>query len=116
MEEVISMESIKQIVFELGGEYYSIEISKVQGIEPRQNIIRVPNAPNCIMGIINLRGDVIPVYSLRKKFGNNGREADEEKLIITRSQDVVIAFQVDSVSEIIEIENSKMFEPPVIIK
>lgn len=60
------MEEFKPVVFKLGDRRFGIDISKIQGIEKEQHIVPVPNTEDYIIGIMNLRGDVIPVYSLKK--------------------------------------------------
>jgi purine-binding chemotaxis protein CheW len=89
----------------------------VNAIEKYTNINPVPNAPNYIEGIINLRGDVIPVYSLRTKFRLPDSKVDDNtKLIITKTDDILLAFQVDSVQEILELNSENVNETPKILK
>lgn len=110
------MEEEKQVLFKVGKEVYGININHVKGIEKYSNITPVPNAPEYIDGIINLRGEIIPVFSLRKKFGLPPAEiTDETKLIIANSKGVATAFQVDKVWEIIEISSDKMNNAPAIV-
>jgi purine-binding chemotaxis protein CheW len=111
------MESTKQVIFTLGEEEYGLDIMLVNAIEKYTDMVRVPNAPSYIRGIINLRGDVIPVFSLRRKFGLPDKEIDDNsKLIITKSNHILIAYEVDSVKEIVEIPSESVNETPVIIK
>ena len=87
------------------------------GIEKDIPVISIPNAPECIKGIINLRGDVIPVFSLREKFHMpTDVELDTKELVIAKSRGVVIAIEVDLVKEIAELEDSKIGPAPTIIK
>ena len=58
----------KYVVFKLESEYYGIEIDNVQGIEKVQDFTIVPNAKDYIKGVINLRGEVVPIIDLRKRF------------------------------------------------
>lgn len=111
------MENTKQVIFKLGNEEFGISILYVKGIEKYMNIVPVPNAPSCIEGIINLRGDVIPVYSLRNKFNLPNKNVDDNtKLIVTKSKDIEMAFEVDQVNEIVEIPENSIHEAPAIIK
>lgn len=111
------MEEAKHVIFKLEGEEYGLDIMYVNAIEKYTNIIPVPNAPSCIEGIINLRGDVIPVYSLRAKFGLPKKQIDDNtKLIITKMDDILLAFQVDSVQEITELNEENINETPRILK
>lgn len=111
------MNDTKQVIFKVGNEEFGLDIMLVNAIEKYTNIVRIPNSPDCIEGIINLRGDVIPVYSLRKKFGLPKAEVSEEtKLIVTKSLGILMAYEVDSVQEIIEISGKNISEPPMILK
>lgn len=107
----------KQIIFNIGEGSYGIDVSKVMGIEKDIPVISIPNSPKCIKGIINLRGDVIPVYSLREKFGMpTDVQLDTKELVIAKSQGVVIAIEVDLVKEIVELEDSMLGAVPTILK
>jgi len=114
---MIKSAQTKQVIFALGNEEYGLDIMIVNAIEKYTDIVRVPNGPECIKGIINLRGDVIPVYSLRKKFGLEEKAIDENtKLVITKSNNIMMAYEVDAVKEIIEIPDESISETPVIVK
>ncbi|MDA8214862.1 MAG: chemotaxis protein CheW, partial [Nitrospiraceae bacterium] len=64
-----SSEILQLVTFTLGNEEYAVDILKVQEINRMKEITRVPNSPQYVEGVINLRGKVIPVVNLRKKFG-----------------------------------------------
>lgn len=111
------MEDSKHVIFKLEGEEYGLDIQYVNAIEKYTNINPVPNAPSYIDGIINLRGDVIPVYSLRTKFGLPEKKIDDNtKLIISKIDDFLIAFQVDEVKEIVELQEENLNEAPRLLK
>lgn len=111
------MNEVKQVIFKLDNEEYGLDIMNVNAIEKYTDISRVPNVSKYIQGIINLRGEVIPVYSLRIKFGLPEKAIDDNsKLIITKSDGVLIAFEVDSVVEILEIVSDNISEPPMVVK
>lgn len=106
----------KQVIFTLDGEEFGFDIMIVNAIEKYTDLIPVPNAPSYIRGIMNLRGDVIPIFSLRKKFNLQEKPIDEDtKLIITKSNGVLMAFEVDGVKEIIEIPAESITETPTIV-
>ncbi len=110
------MAATKIILFHINKQVYGINVDRVNAIEPVTGSVKVPNAPENIEGIINLRGSVIPVYSLHRKFHITKEDIGEEpKLIITRSGDSVFAFLVDAVDEIYEVEDSDFSEPPKVI-
>ena len=103
-------------MFYVAGEVYGVAVSAVQGIEKYVNIIPVPNAPSYIEGIINLRGEVIPVFSIRNKFKlPETAVTDETRLIIVSSKGVLIGLQVDQVKEIIELADKDLVDPPEIV-
>lgn len=107
----------KQVIFKLGSEEYGMDISLVSGIENYTKVVPIPNAPAHIIGILNLRGDVIPIYSLRKKFRMEevmGTAATQ--LLVTNCKGVLIGYKVDSVAEIIEIDENQIRPVPPIVK
>lgn len=107
----------KQVIFTLGDEEYGLDIMLVNAIEKYTDMVKIPNAPAYISGIINLRGDVIPVFSLRRKFGLPDKTIDENsKMIITKSNGMLMAYEVDAVKEIMEIPSEDLNETPVIVK
>lgn len=109
------MEEQKFVVFQLEDQKYGMSLMRVNGIEQDYHIIPVPNAPEGISGIINLRGAVIPVYSLRERFGMDPHIDNPEKsLLVTNSHGILLAYEVDCVEEIEEVPDSKIsLMPPV---
>lgn len=110
----------KRIVFfEINGQVYGLDVFYTQGIEKSSELLAVPGTLPYIKGLINLRGEVIPVYSLRKKFGMEEKVmAKERELIIVKLSDerIKLAFEVDRMREIKEIDEEKMSGPPVMIQ
>ena len=107
------MEELKYIVFCLGEQKYGMNLKNVNGIEKEYHIIPVPNAPEGVIGIINLRGSVIPVYSLRQRFGMDVRIDNPEKsLLVTQSSGTMIAYEVDAVAEIEQMKQEDINEMP----
>lgn len=105
----------KPVVFKLGEQEYGVDINLVSGIEKYTQIVPVPNSVAFIKGIINLRGEVIPVYDLRKKFNMpaNVENTEEKSLIIVKIKEVMVALEVDAVSEIHDLTN--IVEMPKIV-
>ena len=111
------MQATQQIIFKIHDGEYGFDVSKVNGIETLHNVVAVPNTASHILGIINLRGVVIPIYSLRAKFGLPEVPVDDHtKIIVTTSNGVTIAFKVDEVKEIIECTVDKLCAFPVIAR
>lgn len=110
------MQAIKPVVFELNGEKYGIDINRVSGIEREQHIVAVPNSPENIKGIINLRGTIVPVYNLAKKFKAQDIAPENSQLIITKIGEMLLAVEVESVKEIFDIPAESISEVPAIIQ
>lgn len=108
-------ELLKPIVFRVGNELYGVDIRAVNAIEKDQSVVRVPNASNNIKGIINLRGEIIPVYSLRQRFNLPASPVDT-KLIIANLPDMKLAIEVDEVEEIDDLTQDQIREFPNIAK
>ena len=107
------MEELKYVVFQLGEQRYGMNLMRISGIEKDYQIIPVPNAPEGISGIINLRGSVVPVYSLRERFGmETSIDNPEKSLLVTYSSGIMLAYEVDAVEEIEEMLPENINEMP----
>ena len=107
----------RDIIFLVGKDEYGLDVQGVTAIEPMMDIVPVPNAPACILGLMNLRGEVIPVYSLRKRFEmEEETDAARNKLIVARYNGKSIALKVDEVLEMQDFEDSAISDTPVITK
>lgn len=104
------------VVFKLGNEYYGVDINLVIGIEKELNVIPVPNSVDYIKGIINLRGEVIPVYNLKHKFGMKDNGISGVNMVIIRMNDVVVALDVDQVEKIDNLEPENVVPMPPLVK
>lgn len=103
----------KFLTFKLGEESYGLEILKVREIIGIMNVTRVPKTPDYVRGVINLRGKVIPVIELRKKFEMDTVEDTEETCIIVVDLDTVeLGMVVDKVNEVLNIKESEIEETP----
>lgn len=101
------------VSFRLGREEYAIEITKVKEIILLEGITHIPQVPEFIEGIINLRGNVIPVIDLRKRFGLAVTERnDQTRVMVTRMEGRIIGLIVDSVSQVMKIPKSNIQPPP----
>jgi purine-binding chemotaxis protein CheW len=114
MEQLSSGGDILQLVtFKMNTEEYAVDILKVQEINRMSEIAKVPNAPEYVEGVINLRGRVIPVVSLRKRFGFAEKDSDEQsRIIIMDIQSITIGVIVDSVSEVLRIPSNTVDPAP----
>jgi len=115
MSAVTTVTEVLQLVtFKLAGEEYATDILKVQEINRMVEITSVPNAPHYVEGVINLRGKVIPVVNLRKKFGFVVKEADAQSRIMVVDVGKTIGIIVDSVSEVLRLRADTVETPPSI--
>ena len=111
------MAFFQPVVFRLDNEKYGIDISYVSGIEYEQTIVRGPNSSRNIKGIINLRGEVIPVLDLRTKFNMDNLTAPKDaELIIVNLPNNKIAIEVDGVEQIHHIDENDIVDMPEIAK
>jgi purine-binding chemotaxis protein CheW len=111
-EEEESQEN-KYLLFKLGDEVYGIQILYVTDIIEMQKITEVPDMPEYIRGVINLRGKVIPVMDLRLRFGLPWREYDDRTcIIVVNLESTAIGFIVDTVAEVHDIAEQDISPPP----
>jgi len=104
------------VVFSLDKEFYGLDIDSVEGIIKLQAITKMPNTPAYIEGVINLRGSVIPVIDLRKRFGLPTIETTPDTRIINVFLgSTKVGMIVDGVSEVIRIPDESVVPPPSMI-
>ena len=103
----------KFLTFFLAGEEYGVEILKVHEIIGVLPVTRVPRTPEFVLGVINLRGKVIPIMDLRRKFGMEpGEQTAESCIIVVQVNGVQIGAVVDRVSEVVAIAPADVEDPP----
>jgi len=99
--------------FTLGDEHYAVDILKVQEIRGYSAVTRIPDAPDYIKGVINLRGTIVPVMDLRLKLGMEHARYDSlTVMIVFNFNQRVLALVVDSVSDVIALDPSELRAPP----
>jgi purine-binding chemotaxis protein CheW len=104
---------IQLVSFNLGPEEYAVEVLKVREIIRMTPITHVPNTPSSVEGIINLRGKVIPIVSLRNRFNMPGCEEDQHtRIMVMDIAGKLMGFIVDGVSEVIRISSGEIQPPP----
>jgi purine-binding chemotaxis protein CheW len=111
-----SEELIQLVSFNIGDEEFGVDILKVQEINRMLDVTRVPNAPEYVDGVINLRGKVIPIIDLRRRFGMERKEHDKNtRIVVVELSGKVVGFVVDAVSEVLRIPKSVTEPPPPIV-
>lgn len=104
---------IQLVSFQVGGEEFGLDILRVQEIIRIQQLTRVPNSPEVVDGVINLRGKVIPVIALRKRFGLEMQPYDKQtRIVVVEVRGTVLGFIVDSVSEVLRLPAETIEAPP----
>lgn len=98
--------------FRIGEETYGVQIGSVREIVRVPEITAVPNAPEMIEGVINLRGKIIPVMDLRKRFGSSAIQSDKKnRILVVELESRLLGLIVSSASEVLKIPPSEI-EPP----
>lgn len=104
MEQTVNSEIKQYVVFKLGREEYGLDIQKVTTIEKVMAIARVPKTPSFIKGVINLRGEIIPIMDLRSRFNLPETEATEDtRIIIIKIEEISVGLVVDAVDEVMQL-------------
>ena len=106
---------LQLVVFKLGGDSFGVEIQYIQEIIRTKNVTKVPKVKDYIEGIINLRGRIIPVIDLRKRFGIPSTSSIETRIIIVEIASLVVGMIVDGVSEVMRLSNQAIDPPSPLI-
>ncbi|HOP75155.1 MAG TPA: chemotaxis protein CheW [Bacillota bacterium] len=117
-KEQVVEETKQLIIFKLGEEEFGVDILQVREIEKLdQNITRVPKAPAFVEGVINLRGEIVPIVDLRKRFGLSLKPiGSDTRVVIVEINDNLVGMMVDAVVEVLRINVSAIEDAPQITK
>ena len=109
-------ELLQLVTFSIGEEEFGVNILKVQEIIRTMEIAKVPRAPDFVEGVINLRGKVIPIIDLRRRFGLAPKAHDKNtRIIVIEINNIIVGFVVDAVSEVLRIPASTVEPPPPVV-
>ena len=109
-------ELLQLVGFQLGNEEYGIDILKVQEINRVAEITKIPQSPDFVEGVINLRGNVIPIIDLRKRFHMPEREHDRQtRIVVGEIEGRTVGLIVDAVSEVIRLPANTIEPAPKIV-
>ena len=104
---------LQLVTFRIGEEEFGVDILRVQEIIRIMEITRVPKSPDFVEGVINLRGKVIPIIDLRKRFGLEVKEyVKHTRIIVIEISNMIVGFVVDAVSEVLRIPADTVEPPP----
>ncbi len=103
------------VTFQLDNETYAIDVMQVREVLRSVDIVPVPGAPSFVLGIINLRGNVVTVLDARMRFGlQTQSQGEESRIIILERGDQEVGILIDSVSEVIEIDMQEVEPAPTV--
>ena len=107
-----SSEDQQYLTFNLADEYYGVDILKVQEIKGYTTVTRIPNTPNYLKGVLNLRGTIVPIVDLRMKFGMGTTDPTPfTVMVVVNVRNRIMGFMVDAVSDVLDL-NAKNIQPP----
>ncbi len=111
--QVVAADSQQYVAFELGNQFYGVEITSVREIRQWSPTTELPNQPHYGRGVLDIRGEVVPVYDLRARFGSPVIDVNENHVVLIASiDDRSIGILVDAVSDIIDLGAADMRPVP----
>ncbi len=112
-----ALNSLQIVCFKIGSEEYGIEILKVQEILKLPKITKLPKSADFILGVIDLRGKVIPIIDLSSRFGNKRAQSLENKrAVVVDIKGKQVGLAIDAVSHVVKVESDNIEPPPPIVK
>ncbi|MDT8395461.1 MAG: chemotaxis protein CheW [bacterium] len=109
-------EQLQLLTFMLGGEEYALNIMDIKEIIRPRECTEVPRAPEYILGIISLRGTIIPIFDVNKRLGLPvGLRGAQNRIVVVRSREHLFGLHVDSVVQVMDIPLSSIEPPPEIL-
>lgn len=111
--EKIIDDVVQLVGFIIGNEEYAIPILSIQEIIKPIEYTRVPQVPDYVLGVFNLRGDVIPLIDLRKKFNlESAKQSEDTRYIVLKGEENIAGFVIDRLTEAIRIKRDRIDPPP----
>ena len=105
------------VIFKLGEQNYCVDIMNVGGITEYKGATKVPEAPYFVEGVINLRGSIIPIINLKKRFGiPEVRQTEDCRVVLFNLNGTEIGFLVDEANQVIKIDSDNIDPTPDILK
>jgi purine-binding chemotaxis protein CheW len=109
-------EQLQLLTFMLGSEEYALNIMDIKEIIRPRECTEVPRAPTYILGIISLRGTIIPIFDVNKRLGlPQGERGSQNRIVVVRSREHLFGLHVDSVVQVMDIPLSRIEPPPEIL-
>ena len=116
-EQELVIEDHEYLTFKLGGEEFGVDILSVQEIRVWSPVTEIPNTPDYLNGVINLRGVIVPIIDLRRRFNHSVKEHDATTVVIVLQGVVsdkrsMVGIVVDEVSDVCKVEHSAVKDAP----
>ena len=112
-EAAVKQKDQEFLTFTLGNENYALDILTVKEIRGYESVTKIANAPAFIKGVINLRGDIVPIVDLRIKFGVGDAAYDEFTIVIVlHISNRIVGIVVDGVSDVVSLSKDQLRPPP----
>ena len=105
---------MEAVLFKVNGQSYGMRIEYLEGIEEIERVTPVANAPSYISGITNVRGEIVPVFDLMKKFAIQG-VSSEHKFLLVRIEGVPVCLAVDEVNGMKKFDDKDVFDLPTVV-
>lgn len=102
------------IIFKLNDEKYAANINHIASITEYASITPLPNGPAYVDGLLNLRGDIIPVINLKKRFKLAEQKMNEKRILVANKDGIQIGFLVDDASQSMSVQSDYILPPPLI--
>jgi purine-binding chemotaxis protein CheW len=117
MESAAAVETSQYLTFRLDGELFAVDIETVREVLEFSTVTKVPRMPEFMRGVINLRGNVVPVVDMRQKLGLIPAPATIDTCVVIAEvrvdgESTVLGALVDSVQEVVEIDGAQILPPP----
>lgn len=117
MSSIVTTETNQYLTFKLADEVFALDISQVREVLDLTKVTKVPRTPDFMLGVINLRGSVVPVVDMRLKFGMSKTETTVNTCIVIVEIDMdgettVLGALADSVQEVLELDSGQIEPPP----
>ena len=112
--EASSSKLIEMVEFHLGADAYALELACVREITPGGTVSKVPKAPDYVEGVMNLRGQILPVVNLRRRLGMKEIPADRNtRIVVISNRGRIVGFVVDRVEQIVRVPADRVEPAPV---
>ena len=114
LQQAVGTSNVNEFLsFILGEEHYALDITTVKEIRGYEQVTKIANAPAFIKGVINLRGDIVPIVDLRLKFNVGEATYNQFTIVIMLNvHDRIVGIVVDGVSDVIRLSEEEMLPPP----